>query len=386
VCFVCLFFAGRIICVAKNPGQKQVTLRQSGDMTGGESEMKQDGMMDAVIFESIGHAAVVKRPVPQIKDPYDVLIKVEIASICGSDVHMLADPPAYPAKIGVIAGHEMAGIVEEVGGCVTTVQPGDHVILDPNVPCGTCVYCKEGMPNMCENLVILGMTADGVFAQYMLCPEKMIVGIEKDLSWERAMFAEPINCVYGAVKKIRLIAGETVLVLGAGPIGLLFAELLMANGASKTFVSEVSTERKEYAEKIGVTRVINPAQESLEEVILAETGGMGVSVVVDAVGVLIGDALACARKGGRILLFGQNFIKQQTIFQNEITRKALTVIGNYIGDFTLPATGQVLESGLIEPELLISHKLDLVDFQEGLAAMRNGTAMKVALYPWKRST
>lgn len=343
--------------------------------------MKQGEMMDAVVFESIGHAAVVKRPIPKIGKPDDVLVKVDMASICGSDVHMLADPPAYPAKIGVIVGHEMVGTVEKIGVGVSTIQVGQRVILDPNVPCNKCFYCKSGMPNMCKDLTILGMTADGVFAQYMLCPEKMIVGIPDSIDVKRAVFAEPINCVYGALKKIKLIAGESVLILGGGPIGLLFAQLLKANGAGTLIVSEVSLERKKYAEKIGADAVINPLEQTLSDEVKKLTGGMGVDIVVDAVGTLLIDALECTIKGGRVLLFGQNFSKQQTLFQNEITRKALTVMGNYIGDFTLPATAQVLESDLIQPELLISHELKLTDFQEGLTAMRKGTAMKVVLSP-----
>lgn len=338
--------------------------------------------MDAVVFEKIGHTKFTQRPVPKATKPGDIVVKVLIASICGSDIHMLSDPPGFPGRQGVICGHELVGEVVEIGSGVTSTKVGQRVIIDPNVPCGSCYFCKSGMPNMCETLDLIGFFTDGAFAQYMVCPEKVTHPISEEVKLERAMFAEPINCVYGAIKKIKLIAGESVLVLGAGPIGLLFAQLLIANGAGKVFVSETSELRREYAMKIGVTKCFNPMEVNLEEEILKETGGLGVNVTVDAVGVLLDDALHATRPGGRILLFGQNFAKTQTICQNNITRKSLTVIGNYIGDFTLPAVADVLESGIIEPEKLISHRFDLEHFAEGLDIMRKGQAMKVAIYPW----
>lgn len=338
--------------------------------------------MDAIIFEKIGKTKLEKRPIPHPKTPTDAVVKVLIASICGSDLHMLSDPPGFPGRQGVICGHELIGEVIETGSGVASVRVGQRVIIDPNVPCGSCFFCKSGMPNMCESLDLIGFFSDGAFAQYMMCDEKVMIPLEESVPLERAMFAEPINCVYGAIKKIKLIAGESVLVLGAGPIGLLFAQLLLANGAGKVFVSETSSLRREYAKKIGVTKCFNPMECNLEEAVKAETGGLGVNVTVDAVGVLIGDGLTCTRPGGRILLFGQNFAKTETISQNLITRKALSVMGNYIGDYTLPAVGMVLESGIIQPEKLISHRFDLAHFEEGLNIMRRGEAMKVAIYPW----
>ena len=342
----------------------------------------QSTMMDAVIFESIGHAKVVKHPVPQLTHPDDVIIRVERASICGSDLHLLADPPGYPATPGVIIGHECVGTVVEIGDAVTTVQPGGRVIFDPNIPCGKCHYCQIGMPNMCEKLLLLGFAANGVFAQYTKCAEKVIVPISKNVPLDQAALAEPMNCVMGGVKKIKLLAGESVLILGGGPIGLLYAMMLRVNGAGKVFVSEVSKIRTEYAKKIGVDKVFNPMTQNISEEVRASTNGLGVDVVVDAVGILFADAIDCARKGGRLLLFGQNFAKMQTIKQNEITRKCLTVMGSYIGDYTFPAVARLLECGSTDPSVIVSKHYKLTDFQDALAAMRSGTEMKVLLHPW----
>ena len=340
-------------------------------------------MMDAVVFEGEGRSEFVKKPVPEIKKGSDVLIRIEIVSICGSDLHALSVPPAFPAKPGVILGHELVGIVEEIGTDVASVAVGDRVILDPNVPCGSCYYCKCGKPNMCENIQALGFDIDGAFAQYVICPESLMMKISKEIPLERAMFAEPMNCVYGAIKKIRLLAGETVLVLGAGPIGLLFAQLLKANGAGKIFVSEVSPFRQEFARKVGVTEVFDPTKQNLQEEIYKATDGRGVNVTVDAAGSLIVDAINCTGRGGRIVIFGVNFSKQQTISQSQLVMKELSVFGNYIGDFTIPDVATVLENELIKPEILITHKLPLRKIQDGLDDMRQGKAMKVALYPWK---
>ena len=153
-------------------------------------------------------------------------------------VHILSTPPSYPANQGIVQGHEFVGRVEEVGSAVTTIKPGDRVVLDPNVFCGECYQCKKGNFNMCENVYVLGITDNGGFGEYAVAPCKMCVKISQELPAETAIFAEPLTCVVSAVNKIRLLPGESVLVLGAGPIGLYFTMLLKANGAGKIIVSE----------------------------------------------------------------------------------------------------------------------------------------------------
>ena len=338
-------------------------------------------MMNAIVFSGVGETTYTKVPKPKIQGPNDVLMKIEAASICGTDVHILSTPPSYPANQGIVQGHEFVGRVEEVGSAVTTIKPGDRVVLDPNVFCGECYQCKKGNFNMCENVYVLGITDNGGFGEYAVAPCKMCVKISQELPAETAIFAEPLTCVVSAVNKIRLLPGESVLVLGAGPIGLYFTMLLKANGAGKIIVSEPNPKRGEYALKAGADRVINPQEVNLVEEILKETDGHGIDVGAEAVGTLIQEAVDCVRPNGRIVLFGMDSSKKPEVDQFKIVRNEIEIYGSFIGLNTLPATVELMESGLIDLQQLITHRLALKDFDIGLKAMRDGSALEVILYP-----
>ncbi|MGI5849383.1 MAG: alcohol dehydrogenase catalytic domain-containing protein [Christensenellales bacterium] len=337
-------------------------------------------LMDAVIFESIGKAAVVKKPIPCISKSTDVLLKVEIASICGTDMHILSDPPGFPAKMGTIIGHEYIGEIVELGNEVKDFKIGDRVALDPNLSCGSCYYCKMGKPNMCKNWICLGIDLDGGFAEYSLVPSKAIFKISKDLPAEVAIFAEPLVCIANSMEKIQLEVGETALVLGAGPIGLYFIMMLKAAGARKIIVSEMSEFRTKYAYECGATIVVNPMKGNLKEIINNETED-GVDVSVDAVGTLINDAIINTRCDGRILLFGMNSKSKQEICQFDITKKDLKILGNNISTYKFSSTINLLESRILPLEKLVTHRLSLKDIHQGFEAMRQGEALEVVLYP-----
>jgi len=339
--------------------------------------------MNAVTFKDIGVFEYGKRDIPQVERPTDVQVRVEAASICGTDVHLLNDPPGFDGTKGIVLGHECVGTVTDVGNGVGGLKVGDRVVLEPNLSCGYCAYCRAGKPNMCENDKILGVTIDGVFADYFVAPEAGLVKIPQDMPADLAVFAEPVNCVMGAMNKIRLLPGQNALVLGAGPIGLYFTMLLKSNGAGKVIVSEPSEFRAEYAKKCGADVVINPQKENLAETVKSLTNGLGADVTIDAVGILAADAIACTCRAGNIVLFGQNGAVTETIVQNDITRNGLTVHGNYIGLFTLVPTVKLLGAGLIPVEEIITHRLPLSEFGKGLEAMRKGTALEVILYPDK---
>lgn len=342
----------------------------------------EQNMMDAIVFSDIGKYEFTKRPIPEITNNNEIKIKILAASICGTDVHILGNPPGVIANKGIILGHECVSAVVEVGSGVSSFQAGDHIILDNNLVCGVCPACQSGRSNLCSNMSSMGVHIDGVFAQYAVIPESVAVKISKDIPIDKAIFAEPLNCVMGGIKKLKIMPGDTALILGGGPIGLYYTSIIKACGAGKVIVSEVSDFRKEHAIKNGAKRVINPLEENLKEVILQETDGKGADIVVDAVGVLLPDAIQTVCNGGDILLFGMNANAKQEISQNDITARGITIYGNFIGLNTLKNVANILENNVVNFESMITHRLKLSEFEKGLEAMRKGQALEVILYPF----
>lgn len=337
--------------------------------------------MNAIIFQDIGKWGFEKRPIPSVQKTNDVLVRMEACSICGTDVHVLSDPPGFAGTKGIILGHECVGEVLEVGASVTSLTPGDKVVLIPNIYCGNCHYCRIGWPNLCENEKIMGVTIDGIFAPFFVAPESALTKIPANMPNDLAVFCEPVNCVMGFFDQVKVLPGETALVLGAGPIGLYSAMLLKRNGARKVIISEPSVTRAQFALECGVDVAVDPTRENLEEVVLRETGGLGADIVVEAVGVLLNDAIHCARRAGRIVVIGLNEHVTEQVNESDIMKKGMFIYGNYNGHFSMTPTVNLLASGLIPVEKMITHRLPLSKFGEGLEAMRNGKGIEVILYP-----
>lgn len=334
--------------------------------------------MLAAVFEGEGKLAVKEVSVPEITRPDEVLLKVEGAGICGTDVHILEVPPGHPATPGAILGHEYVGRVVEVGQGVTSLQPGQRVVIAPNLNCGLCVYCRRGMPNHCQHFTTLGVYLDGGFAEVNVAPERACFPISDDLPLEEVVFTELLSCVVGGTQRVQLQPGDSAVILGAGPVGLMFLLVFKAAGAGKVIVSEPAPFRADFARQLGADRVVDPRQEDLTEVVVSETGWGG-DVVVDAVGSLLPQALPLARRGGTVLLFGMNQRASGTVHQYDITRNELTIQGTFIGVNTFPAAIQMLESGALKPSALITHRLPLARIEEGMAALRAGEAIKVLI-------
>ena len=339
--------------------------------------------MKALVYTASKTYEIQERNMPSIKNGDDVLVRVDAASICGTDVHILTEENgAGMAVPGQVLGHEATGTVMQCGKSVSGLKPGDKVVFDPVLPCGECFFCRKGEFTICPNSAIRGcFGADGLFSEYVVVSSKELIKTSPCLPAEMAVFSEPVNCVMGAVNKIRLLPGENALVLGCGPIGLYFMQLLKKNGAGKVIVSEMSEYRKDFAAKLGADVIIDPSRQNLKDEVMRETGGIGADVVVDAVGCLVKGAVSTARRGGRIMLFGQNWSATQTICQNDITQNNLSVLGNFCGDFTFGAAVALLESGLIDFTRRITHKISLADFETGLSAMKKGEALEVVVYP-----
>jgi 2-desacetyl-2-hydroxyethyl bacteriochlorophyllide A dehydrogenase len=336
--------------------------------------------MLAAVFEGEGKLALKEVAVPGIEKADEVLLEVEAASICGTDCQILKVPAGHPATPGAVLGHEYVAKVLEPGSGVSHLKPGDRVAIDPNLTCGLCRYCRIGLPNMCENMTTLGIFINGGFAKYNVAPARALHPISADLPTDVAIFAEPMSCVVNGSNKLALRPGESVLVLGAGPIGLYYTALMKANGASKIIVAEVTEMRAAKAKEMGADIVINPIKESLPDLIKQETQ-VGVDAAIDAVGSLMADALLNTRRGGRILLFGMNSNAHYDLQQYDITRYEKTVIGTFIANHTFPATIQLLESGQLPLEKLITHRMGLEAIAEGMDIMRSGDAIEIIVTP-----
>ncbi len=349
--------------------------------------------MKAIIFKGNGEFAYEERPVPEIKNPDDVLIKVLGVGICGTDLHALMVPPLHPAVPGIIFGHEFCGKVVSVGSAVTGLQPGDKVIVDPHPPCGNCDNCRSDRPEMCTTLFCLhepgmegqaetrGLFRDGGLAPYACIPKHSVYKIANDTPVRRMALAEPLSCVGYGIEKLKIQVGETVCILGAGPIGLLFSALAKANGARKIIVSEPHAYRREKALKCGATRVVNPLEEDLKAICLEETNGLGVDHCIEAVGPLLSTAISLVRSNGKVLQFGHDETANPQIHLGDIVKKEVQIYGCFLGKYYFEKVARIIESNLLPLDEIATHVLPLEDYQKGLDLLRQGKAIKVVITP-----
>jgi threonine dehydrogenase-like Zn-dependent dehydrogenase len=346
--------------------------------------------MIAAIFEGNGKLVLKERPKPKVAQDTDVLVKVTGVGICGTDLHILQVPPAHPAALGATLGHEFTGEVAEVGGAVTEVKPGDRVLVDPHPGCGRCEECRSGHPDRCIPLynsasapghcATIGIFSDGAMTSYAVVPSHALYKVDREVPPHIAALAEPLGCVVSAADKLKVQPGETVVVLGGGPIGLLFLSLLKASGAAKVIVSEISEYRRKAAHACGATRVVDPRQEDLAAVVRQEMPG-GADVVVEAVGPLLPLAIELAHSAGRILQFGHDELARPAIPVAELLRKELTIFGGFIGKFSFNKLPRILASGVLPLEKIVSHRLPLSRVHEGIELLRQGKAIKIVLHP-----
>lgn len=336
--------------------------------------------MLAAVFRGEGRLVLEEVPVPQVTAPDDVLLEVEAASICGTDVHIVAVPPGYIATPNTILGHEYVGKVLETGPAVTHLKPGDRAVVNPNVFCGHCAYCRAHLPNVCENIVAIGIDADGGFARYSKVPASALHKVAPALPADLAVFTEPLACVVNGTQAVRIQPGETAVVLGAGPIGLLFTQMFKAAGA-RVIVSEPSAFRRGYAELSGADVLVDPTRDDLKEVVRKETR-LGADVVVDVVGTLFPQVIDLARKGGTGLVFGVNAKAKQEVRQFQITTKSLRILGTWLANATFPPAVRILESGVLTNlERLITHRMPLAEIHKGIGLLGKGEAVEVIVYP-----
>ena len=347
------------------------------------------GTMTGAVFKGDGELVLEKRPIPKLENPGDVLVQVEAVGICGTDVHILRVPPVHPATRDVILGHEFAGRIAEVGSAVENVAVGDPVAVDPNAPCGHCDMCQGGYPNACEVIKSCpvpgffntrGIFRDGSMARYIVYPATEVHKIAPHVSLAHAAVIEPLAVALNGLEKIPLRIGETVVVLGGGPIGLMFAGLAKRTGG-RVIVSEPIPMRREAAVALGVDLVVDPMQEDLEEVVKAETDGKGADVVGDFVGNMLDVAVEIAGFGGRIVVGGCQENARPAISQVWVLMRELMIVGAVLPKYTFLRAIKVLEQELLPMDIIVSHQLPLSRVHEGFQLVREGKAIKVVFCP-----
>ncbi|MFH1905483.1 MAG: zinc-dependent alcohol dehydrogenase family protein [bacterium] len=325
--------------------------------------------MKAAVLETIRKIIVKDIPVPKPKDN-EVLIKVKVCGICGTDMKLYDGQ--YTAKMPVVLGHEYSGEIVEAGKEVRNFKVGDRVVSDPNESCGACYWCRNSQPCFCNNLAAYGVLRDGGFAEYATAGEKGVYKIPDDLDFESAAFTEPLSCVVHGVDRIDYRPGDDVVIIGGGPMGQIHLQFALHSGAGKVILIEPEDSRIQMAKRFGAKHVINPETEDVKKTVLDLTEGLGADVVVEVVGhtSTIEQALDLAKRGGRILIFGFAPEGEKASFVPfDILSKELTIMGSWVNPYTYSRALDILASGKIDVKPLISARIKLDNIMDGFNMM-----------------
>jgi threonine dehydrogenase-like Zn-dependent dehydrogenase len=345
--------------------------------------------MLGAVFKGEGQLILEERPKPKLQRDTDAIIRVTGVGICGTDLHIIQVPPAHPAKTNIILGHEFAGEIVEVGDAITDFAPGESVLIDPHPGCGACAACKRGEPDRCIPLfsgaapghcATIGIFSDGAMAEYAVLPRQSLYKVSPKVPSHIAALAEPLSCVISAVNKLNMQPGESVVILGGGPIGLLFTMMFKAAGAAKLIVSEPSESRQKVALDCGATMVVNPLREDLKQVVGEELPN-GPHVVVEAFGPLLPLAIELVAGHGRILQFGHDETAMPAIPVGIMLKKEAVIYGAFNSRFSFERVATIMETGILPLERIVSHRLPLERIHEGIDLLRKGQGMKIILQP-----
>jgi threonine 3-dehydrogenase len=342
--------------------------------------------MQAIVKPGAQPGAEVRQvPVPEI-GPRDVLVRVRAASICGTDLHIYNwDRWAQRrVKPPLVFGHEFCGHVEAAGNEVTSVRPGEFVSAEMHVACGFCYQCRTGQGHICENVRIIGIDADGCFAEFVRIPEANIWKVDAAIPVEYAAILDPLgNSVHTVLAGE--VAGMSMAITGAGPIGLFSIAVAKACGAAPVFVTELHPCRQKLAKEMGADGVFDPSAVDAVAEILSRTGGPGVDVVLEMSGHpdAVRQGLQMLRRGGRMSLLGIPARPLELDLANEVIFKGAVVQGiNGRRMFeTWYRMQALLKFGALKLDPLISDKIPLADFEKGIQRLLSGDAAKILLYP-----
>lgn len=348
--------------------------------------------MKAVVVEELGKMVVKEVPEPKLL-PQSLRVRVEACAICGSDLRIFKKGDKR-ASLPQIIGHEIAGVVEEMGDRLDGYSVGDRVTIAPGHGCGECKYCRNGMGNVCINPhPSIGYASSGGFAQYIVPPVNVVANgfvnqIPDNLSFDEASMAELLACCINGQERAEVHEGDTVLIMGAGPAGCMHIQLARARGASKVMITQRSKPRLELAQRFGPEVTICGAEEDVVERVKAETDGLGADVIIVAAPSREAQeqAFQMIAPRGRV-----NFFGGLPAGENMITIDANLI--HYIECFATGASSslgrqnrealQLISEGKVKAADYITHVFGLDDILQGFAVVERKEGIKVVIKPWQ---
>lgn len=337
--------------------------------------------MKAAVFYGKNDLRIENIEKPQAQDG-EVLIKVMACGICGTDVHIFhGDEGAAPTPAGTVLGHEFAGVVEAIGNGVKGVSVGDRVCVDPNKLCNECDYCKSGIGHFCENMIGIGTTVNGGFAEYCVVPQSQVYKIADTTTYEMAAMTEPVACCVHGIDMCNISCGDTVAVIGGGMIGMIMLQLAKISGAGKLIMIEPVEEKRAMAKKLGADICIDPMGQEVKDVFI-KNGIERVSTVIECVGRIatMKQAIEIAGQKSTVMMFGLTApddtleIKPFDLFKKEIVLKA-----SYINPYTQRRALELIDNGKIDVVSMISAVESLEKLPEILSNPKLRTKGKVII-------
>jgi 2-desacetyl-2-hydroxyethyl bacteriochlorophyllide A dehydrogenase len=332
--------------------------------------------MKAAVWKGPEQLDVEEMPIPAVKDPYDVQIKVAACGVCGTDVHMLDGkfPMFSPPRV---IGHEYVGTVAAVGSAVTKLTVGDRVAVEQGLPCGRCYYCRDGRENLCESR----FPHPGGFAEYTCVVERMCHKLPDALSFEVAAVAEPVACALRVLDLVKVRSGDIALVQGGGTIGCIMTQLLLHSGICKVIVSEPLAHRRAIAKEMGAIPLDSRADD-LPAIVKRETNGLGPEYIFDCVGnaKLLEEGIELVQKGGTVFIVGVAdpegiaSIRPYRLFERE-----LKIMSSLLRPYTFSRAVRWLPYLDLRPILGVEYPL--AETKAAIQALRHGKGLKILVKP-----
>jgi len=310
--------------------------------------------------------------------PGEVVIMNMVCGVCGTDVHIKnGEPGSAQVDPPVVLGHEYSGQVVEVGEGVTTLKPGDHVTVDPNIYCGQCVYCRNGKKQLCESMQAVGVTRNGGFAQYSLVPESQAFLLDRQVPFEAGAMAEPLACCIHGIDLAGIRPGQTVCIVGGGAIGLIMLQLAKLSGAARLILSEPNEKRRQAALTLGADLAVDPTDPAAYGAVKGTA-----DVVIECVGNnrAVQSAFDFAKKGAVLVLFSVPKPDAQfplPLF--DVYKKELTIKGSFVNPDTHDRAVALINAGRVDFGPIITHRYPLAQLPEAIAAQSGSESIKVVV-------